>query len=403
MPFTIEEKLLLSGFLPTAACHARLPLLAPAIADWTNLIQRAETLLLSPLLRAQLAQSGLLETLPEAAQQRLATGQQVWAARCLAQANEARRLLTALSEAGISALPLKGAALLLLEVYPLAGLRPALDLDLLIEPNQITKAEAVAEACGYVIAPGRTQAHPQQRLPNELNHTAPRRGTNGLLLELHTRAFYFVQGQRTFGWDEMRERAQVRNGIWLPATEDLALHLLHHTMVDWQSTQAILRTLADLHFLFAAEPLARERLRARTQTFGLRHTVALAESALHHLSMVATASLTELDALPTEVTLLLETALLPNARAVADAARLFEYFDFSRQPRERFRALTALLFTNHAHLEQLYGTQASPAQNYLRRPADLLRKFNWSSLQPATLRRLWRLRRLTHESHIDTT
>ncbi len=395
MPFSAEEKLLLSGFLPTAASHTRLQALAPVIKDWTALVQRAETLLLSPLLRAQLAQTGLLETLPEAARLRLATGQQVWAARCLAQANEARRLLTALADAGIAAMPLKGAALLLMEVYPLAGLRPALDLDLLIEPHQITQAEAVAEACGYVVESGRTQARPLQRLPNELNHTAPRRSTHGLLLELHTRAFYFVQGQHAFGWDEMRERAQLHNGLWLPAAEDLALHLLHHTMVDWQSTQAILRTLADLHFLFAADPTARERLRARAQTFGLTHTVALAESALHQL---ATASLAELDALPPEITLLLETALLPDARAVADAARLFEYLDFSRQPRERLRALSALLFTNRAHLEQLYGTQANPAFGYLRRPTDLLRKFNWASLSPAMLQRLRRLRQLTESS-----
>ncbi len=395
MPFTAEEKLLLSGFLPTAACHARLQSLVPAVKDWPALVQRAETLLLTPLLRAQLAQIGLLETLPEAVRLRLATGQQVWAARALAYAHEARRLLLALSDAGIAALPLKGAALLLMEVYPLAGLRPALDLDLLIEPNQIAQAEAVAESCGYAVATGRTQARPQQRLPNELNHTAPRRGANGLLLELHTRAFYFVQGQRAFGWEEMRERAQLHDRLWLPAVEDLALHLLHHTMADWQSTQAILRTLADLHFLFAAEPTTRERLRARAQTFGLHNTVTLAESALHQL---ATASLIELDALPTGVTLLLETALLTNARAVADAARLFEYLDFSRQPRERLRALTALLFTNRAHLKQLYGTQTNPTVGYLRRPADLLGKFNWDSLSPAMLKRLRRLRQLTESS-----
>jgi Uncharacterised nucleotidyltransferase len=395
MPFTAEEKLLLSGLLPTAASHARLSSLASEISDWPALVQRAETLMLSPLLRAQLAQTELLETLPATAQQRLAMGQQVWAARSLAYAHEARRLLNAFAEAGIAALPLKGAALLLMEVYPLAGLRPALDLDLLIEPHQIAQAELVAESCGYIVESGRTQARPSQRLPNELNHTAPRRGAHGLLLELHTRAFYFVQGQRAFGWDEMRERAQVRHGILLPAAEDLALHLLHHTMVDWQSTQAILRTLADLHFLLAAEPAARERLHERAQMFGLHHTVTLVGNALHQL---ATASLDELGALPAETSLLLETALLPDARAVADAARLFEYFDFSRQPRERLRALAALLFTNRAHLEQLYGTQDNPAVSYLRRPADLLRKFNWASVSPAMLQRLRRLRHLTESS-----
>ena len=391
MPFTIEDKVLLSGFLPTAASRARLAALAPTLTDWPALVERAETLLLAPLLRLQLAQLGALDALPEVARARLATGHQVWTARHLAAVNETARLLTALRDAGVPALPLKGAALWLMDVYPQAGLRPALDLDLLVEPNLIAQAEQVAEACGYAVMAGRTQARPRQRLANELNHVAPRRGPNGLILELHTRAFHFVQGARDFGWAEMKERAQLQNGRWLPAAEDLALHLIHHTMADWQSTSAILRTLADLHFLLAADAATRVKLRARAQTFGLSNTVALAESAL---ALLAEGTLAELDQPAAAVRLLLETALWRDARAVADAARLFEYLDFSRQPLARLRALGALLFTNRAHLAQLYGTTANPTQSYLRRPADLWRKFNGASVRPEMLWRMWRLRRL---------
>ena len=215
MPFTTEEKLLLSACLPTAACRKRLAALAPTISAWAALVERAEALFLSPLLRYQLADLRLLSTLPDAARTRLATGHQVWAARHLGYVSESRRLLKACADAGIPALPLKGAALLLLNVYPPAGLRLALDLDLLVEPGLLAQAEQVAEACGYTVMPGRTQARPLQRLPNELNHAAPRRGASGIILELHTRAFHFVQGQRDCGWAEMSAHAheQSREGL----------------------------------------------------------------------------------------------------------------------------------------------------------------------------------------------
>jgi hypothetical protein len=393
MPFTTDEQILLSSVMPTDASHTRLAALAPAVTDWAALVQRAETLSLAPLLRFHLAQLRLLDTLPATARTRLDKGHHVWAARHLAYVNETERLLKAFANAGIAALPLKGAALLLLKVYPPAGLRPALDLDLLIKPTRLTEAEGIAADCGYEIMPGRTQARPLQRLPNELNHAAPRRGPSGLILELHTRAFHFVQSNRDFGWAEMAERAAPQNGWLMPAAEDLALHLIHHTMADWQSTRAILRTLADLHFLFARESDARMRLRERAKTFGLQNAVSLAKAALALLAESSLAELQHALAQKTPVSLLLETALLSNAHDLAEAARLFEYLDFSRQPTERLRQLGALLFTNRAHLKQLYGEEAR-AKSYVRRPFDLLRKFPWASLRPETLWRVWRLRQI---------
>jgi Uncharacterised nucleotidyltransferase len=398
MPFTNEENLLLSCFLPTAASQARLAELAPQIKGWTQLVARAETLLLSPLLRAQLANVGTLDTLPMAERERLEQGHQVWAARHLAYVSEARRLLAAFAEANVQAMPLKGAALLLLDVYPQTGWRPALDIDVLIEPNVITKAEQVAEACGYAVMPGRTAARPHQRLANELNHAAPRRGPSGVILELHTRAFRIVQQERDIGWPEFAANATVKESVWSPALADIALHLLHHTMVDWQSTKAILRTLADLHFLFAKNEGVRAKFTEHAQLFGLQNTAALAQQTLALLAESTSAELEAALAQNPSARLLLETALLPDARAVADAARLFEYFDFSRQPFERLRSLAALLFTNRAHLEQLYGNETNVAQSYARRPFDLLRKFNWASLNIETLSRVRRLRRIIHQA-----
>src|SRR5262249_47610124 len=101
--------------------------------------------------------------------------------------------------------------------------------------------------------------------------------------------------------------------------------------------------------------------------------------------------------------LLLDLALTESPEAVADAARLFEYFDFSVRPARKLGALLSLLFTSRAHLEQLYGSleHGGVYFNYLRRPFGLVKKLNRESLSPATLWRVWRLRRLSVHDRPD--
>jgi hypothetical protein len=394
----IPEQILLSALLPTAASQARLRQVVRPELDWLNLVRRAEFNYVAPLLRYNLAACGLLAVLPAEAQRQLEQLSQTWAARHLAYVHEAERLLTALSGAHIPAIPLKGAALMLGGIYPQPGLRPAVDMDLLVDPAQIGQAEQVAEACGYAVAPGRTQARPRQRLANELNHVAPRRGSGGLLLELHTRAFHFARAGRDLGFAEIAARARptATPSVLAPAPADLALHLVHHTLVDLQSTRAILRTLADLHFLWQHAPEAKAELRMRAEAFGFAGAV---ESAIQIEQLLAEGNLTALQQVlqgSDGCALLLETALLADPLDVAEAARLVEYFDFSRAPFVKLGNLAALLFTNRTHLAQLYGQapEAMRIWHYWRRPFDLVRKFNWAGLQPGQLRRVRRLRKL---------
>ncbi|MGH9832486.1 MAG: hypothetical protein ACREBD_30970, partial [Blastocatellia bacterium] len=169
---------------------------------------------------------------------------------------------------------------------------------------------------------------------------------------------------------------------------------VHHTMVDWQSTNAILRTVADLHFIFAREPQAQEEMKRRAREFGF---AGAAELAVRVWRLLAEGTLEELDeaANNEEITLLLDTALMESTTALAEAARLFEYLDFGSSPIRKFGNLLSLLFTSRSHLEQLYGAQkgGNVYFNYLRRPFDLMKRFNWGSLSPAILRRVWRLRK----------
>lgn len=398
------DKLLLSVTLPTEASRERARRLIGGNAaeiDWRAFARRANFHHTAALARFNLALAGLSDCPPAQVRSELDEISRAWAARHLAYVSEAMRLVAALSDAGIVALPLKGAALMLGGYYPQAGLRAALDIDLLVEPGRLPLAEQVAQECGYAEIPGRRDARPRQRLENECNHSWPRRGPSGLILELHHRAFHFAKGGRDFGFGELRGRAtrqksDDQSSPLLPAPSDLALHLVHHTIVDLQSAHAILRTLADLHFIFARAPQACEEMEERARDLGF---AGAAQSAIQLLRSLEAGTMIRLEEVARggEIALLLETALMESPDAMADAARLFEYFDFSRRPIRRLGNLFLLFFTSRAHLEHLYGEpkRGGVYLNYLRRPFDLMKRFNWRSLSPATLRRVWKLRRMS--------
>lgn len=400
MQLTITDKLLLSCLLPTAAGNERLRQLqiAEPTLDWAKAVQRADAHHVAPLLRFNLARAGVLEQLPVEQQSRLREISGPWAARHLAYVSEAARLIAALGEAGITAIPLKGAALMLGDYYPQAGLRAATDIDLLADPAHIERADEIVAQLGYAHLPGKRSARPRQRLANDVNHLWPRRGPSGLILELHHRAFQFARRQRDFSFAEVRSRAVKQpvagTFLLLPSPADLAFHLVHHTLVDLQTTRAIWRTIADLYFIFARVPEAREAMKQQASEFGFAGAASLADDIEQLLAKGTLADL-ESAAKDERFSLWFETAWLDDSLPVADAARLFEYFDFGRQPLAKLGNLFSLLFTSREHLTQLYGQpqQGSVYLNYLRRPFDLLKKLNRAGLSPANLRRVWKLRK----------
>lgn len=402
------DQLLLNSLLPTTASAARLRQLELSEIDWPDAIRRAEFHSISSLLRFNLSRADLLGSLPEAEREQLRASSQTWAARHLAYVSEAARLITALKAENIMAIPLKGAALMLGGYYPQAGLRAALDIDLLIEPEKQERADEIVASLGYEDLPGRRSVPARQRLANEVNHLWPRRSPGGLILELHRRAFHFAQRERDFSFAEIRSRTvavSVDGGdLLLPSPTDLAFHLVHHTLVDLQTTKAILRTVADLHFIFAAHPAARAEMIHQADEFGFGGA---ARSADELLKLLAQASSVELDeaAKSGRLALLFETALAEETLPLADAARLFEYLDFSRRPMAKLGNLASLLFTSRQHLTELYGQkqQGSVYWNYLRRPFDLLRKFNRAGFSPSNLWRVWKLRKLASGNRDDSS
>lgn len=369
--------------------------------DWGQLIERGRYLLTLPLLRYNLIQAEALSQVPVEFQEVLREAAADWAARELGATSEARRLILLFQAHGIQAIPLKGIALMLGGYYPQPGLRPALDIDLLVPPDQIEMADLLLAQHGYRPLPGQRTLRQRQRLPNERNHLWPRRSPRGMVIELHHRAFHFSDGNRDFGYDEVWRAARSIDASFLPlpAPGDLAFHLVHHTLVDLQSCHAILRTICDLFFIFQNDPEPYAQACRRGAEFGFPGAIYLAEQAINHLASANFEAL-EVDAARPELALLLETALLNSHEQLAEAARLFEYFNFSRHPLQKVGNLLSLLFPRREQLIQSNPLVKGVLTGYLLRPINLMQRVEWRSLGISNLRRLQDIRRATRSSDL---
>ncbi len=383
---TPTDQFLLSALLPTPANQQRLRELLNTKLDWPVIVGRSRARGTAALLRYNLAEAALLDAVPQPEGALLATESHAWAAKQHVYALEATGLMQAWQAFGIASLPLKGAALMLGKYYPRPGLRAAVDIDLLVALNDAEEAFTIAQGCGFAPYFVPKPVRVPLPLPHELRHLPVMRGPNGVLMELHYRAFHDLRTGRDFDFADMIARATQRDGLLLPAVEDVALHLIFHSIVDLSSAYTSWRTLADLHFLLAAEPQAREKLLARAEEFQLHSAVALALATIEALAE-GRAEQSE-----PRVRLLLETAIGEAMAGTMEAARLFEYLDLRQQPIAKLKHLYALLTAAET------GKQAAApasAPNKLKRITTLLRNLHWQGVTFADMRRVLALRKIT--------
>lgn len=171
------------------------------------------------------------------------------------------QVLSTLTEAGLSPLLLKGAALAH-RVYPHPTLRPRCDTDLLVTPEQRDTAIAALQSLGYQ----RTQREPRgERLSYQT--TLYRRDEDGVChaVDLHWRISNRQALAHTLVYGSLRSRAQALPtlpGALLPCRIHLLLHAcLHragHLRERCQIAGQVLRAgnrllwLYDIHLLVAA-------------------------------------------------------------------------------------------------------------------------------------------------------
>lgn len=144
----------------------------------------------------------------------------------LAYARGIDTVLSALADQGIAPAPWKGRALAL-SFWPRPELRPAGDLDLLIEPEALEPAMATLAACGYHKAPDEAGSRFLRRTPTGAELIPPKGGR--VVVDLHTRPFRSV-GHRIDACD-LLSRAQPSTLQGLPVRALEPADLLHLVFV----------------------------------------------------------------------------------------------------------------------------------------------------------------------------
>lgn len=153
---------------------------------WGEFLRLAERHKVSALAARGLQMTGL-QPVPDEVHQRMAQAHRDQVRRCLSQVRELLRLLPALAEAGAGALPLKGPALSQ-QLYGDPCVRHSGDIDLLIDPAGIGRADDVLIGCGYTrLRPDFAPGDPRWAAFCHIIHHAVYGRPGSAPLELHWR------------------------------------------------------------------------------------------------------------------------------------------------------------------------------------------------------------------------
>jgi hypothetical protein len=148
--------------------------------DWEKVVSAAEYHGLTPLLLKNLAASDV--RIPEQQLKQLEQNNGRAIRQNLFLTSELLRVVSSLSEAGVEAVPLKG-AVLATRIYGDIALRPFSDIDLLIRREQISAAETIVAKLGYRAEITVPAAHRDQWLKQQCELTFRRAELSRL--ELH--------------------------------------------------------------------------------------------------------------------------------------------------------------------------------------------------------------------------
>jgi hypothetical protein len=211
---------------PDTSADRRLAEIAAGPVDWSLLVDRAHGEGVVPLIHWNLRRLDLLRHLPSQAQRRLTAGAQSLWARGAALSARWGEATSALREAGIETITLKG-IVLAHTVYPEPGLRPMADIDLLVRPADRLRAIAVLTRLGY-----RTPGPEAERLGESRCFAELVR--DGVLLDLHWDIARYLRFDGVVCvdheglWSRARPLALAEGRSLALCPEDTLLHLVLH-------------------------------------------------------------------------------------------------------------------------------------------------------------------------------
>lgn len=236
-------------------------------ASWADWLAR---LGLAPFAWRRLKATGCSGTLAAPLAHALRTAYYGAAADAELHGNELRAILACLSQAGVSPILFKGAALAY-TAYPDPACRPMGDLDLWLTEEGMNLARVALAALGYreLCKPERP-LDLQQHSSGEVQMVSAAPGSG--LVELHWGMFAGEWVRRTATIDNAGIRARVRPiqvlgcPAWTPAPEDAIVQLAVHVAVNHQMAYPGVRGLLDIALLARTDtvewPAVAERARA---------------------------------------------------------------------------------------------------------------------------------------------
>ncbi len=196
--------------------------------DWDAVLERTEAERLGPLLHNTFSEARFIPAGVAAAWQR---AHRTTAAFYLVWSSSLMRICTALTQANIPLIILKGAALAE-TVYDKPSLRPLADVDVLVRPDQVRATVDVLQANGYL--PPRAAESRDYSLEFENELALSPRTTIGVAIDIHWSLLDSPYYQRALShdwfWESSVPLARY-SGARTLAPEAQLLHLSAHLMV----------------------------------------------------------------------------------------------------------------------------------------------------------------------------
>jgi hypothetical protein len=370
-------------------------------AEWDLLVQEAQAEGVAPLLYRALSRSGGIACLPKPVAARLRAmyfGTRMNNQQVL---RELERLAGRLDQAGIPVVALKGACFAL-TIYPDIGLRPMVDLDLLVPVSRASAALQIARGSGYVEA--LPEASPG--LDGLLNHAVCLRKTAlpYTTLELHTTLV--AEGSFTHAvpvdwfWSQteplpgMHPDRKINNLLMLTPTAQV-LYACAHAMLQHGGRNTSLRWLYDLDRLIRVYA-ERERLdwdlllsQARRFEWGSAASAALSEVVDTFDTPVPQKVLDDLSRHADRNTERVAALQKPPATHTLEEYQKWKALSW----RGRIRLVLALIAPSPAYMRWRYGLRSAWAL-----PAYYL--YRWWGIFKDAIRTVIRLRQAGyHRSH----
>jgi hypothetical protein len=191
--------------------------------DWDGIGRMSFDHGIAPLIYHSLRRSGVMESVPAPAAQRLRDSYYGNAARNASLFNDLGAVLAALKQESIDVIVLKGAALAEI-AYPHKALRPMNDIDLLVKKKNLHEAGSKLLSMGY-------RRDASKVFSEEHHYHFVFKKTAGISIEIHWDIKYPTDPSKIV-IDDLWRRAQSASipnvTTLILSPEDLLLHLCHH-------------------------------------------------------------------------------------------------------------------------------------------------------------------------------